>query len=151
MLPAGMIERTGLTLRELASRTESPDPDEIGYLFTEDDKNSVIWLYKGWIEAAATDPSRFAELERARPGAFRAIATSIEVPRQVGAHAGDLDPALAERPTEVLVAMNETEAGRETLFAFNETERFDMFPDGVSATFGPIYELLIELEELGII
>lgn len=151
MLPAGLIRHAGLPLRELQSHEEQPSAAEVGYVFTDDDKNTLVWLMSGWIDAAATDPQRWAELDAAQPGTYRIIARSVEVPRQVGLHRGDLDPVLAARLGEVLGAMHETDHGREALDAFNETSRFDGFPDGVEATFGPIHLMLDELVALGVL
>lgn len=151
LLPAGLLRRNGIAMRELASGDDMPAADELGFVFTGDDKNTLIWIHQGRIDAAATDPQRFAELERAQPGRFRALARSIDVPRQVGVHSGDLDPELVGRLVEILTEMDQTEEGRAVLRKFKDTERFDQFPDGVEATFGPIYELIGQLEDLGII
>lgn len=151
LLPAGLIRQAGLPLTELRSHEEAPAPDEVGYVFTNDDKNTLIWLMSGWIDAAATDPQRFAELDAAQPDAYRVLARSVEVPRQVGIHRSDLDPALVARLTEVLVGMHQTDGGVEALRAFDDTSRFDGFPDGVEATFAPIHDMLDELEALGVL
>ena len=45
--------------------------------------------------------------------------------------------ARAGRIAEVLVAMKESEEGREVL-ALSKTDRFDAFPNGVEATFAPL-------------
>ncbi len=151
LLPAGLIRQAGLPLSELRSHQEAPPPGEVGYVFTDDDKNTLIWLMSGWIDAAATDPQRFAELDAAQPNTYRVLARSAEVPRQVGIHRGDLDPALVARLTEALSGMHQTGGGLEALGAFDETSRFDSFPDGVDATFAPIYDMLNELETLGVL
>ena len=151
MVPAAMLRRDGLTLTELSSRHEQPAKDELGYVFTGDDKNTVIWLHSGWIDAAATDPENFAALEKAAPGAYRVLARSMKLPRHVGIHREGLDPALVDRITEELIAMEASEAGRKAMAAFNDTLRFDLFPAGVEATFEPIYGLLDELRALGIL
>jgi phosphonate transport system substrate-binding protein len=151
MLPAGMLRREGLTLRELPSRSAMPGDDEIGYIFTKDDRNTLVWLYKGWVDAAATDPQNYADLDRAMPGSIRIIARSIDVPRQVVIRRNGLDQALVARLEATLVAMEETEHGRKTLKSFNKTTRFDQFPDGVDATFNPIYDLLDQLHAQGVL
>lgn len=150
MLPAGVLRREGIAMRELGSKDEVPDADELGYVFTGDDKNTLMWIYSGWLDAAATDQVRFAELDRAQPGGYRVIARSIEVPRQAGVVRGDLDPALVDRITEMLLAMNATSEGRDVLAKFNETDRFDAFPGGADATFATIYEVLDGLAALGV-
>lgn len=150
MLPAGLLREAGLTLRELPSRAAKPLSDEVGYLFTLDDKNTLAWIYKGWVDAAATDPKNYNDLVRVKPGAFRIIARSIEVPRQVVIRRRGIEPALAERLEAALMAMDNTARGRDTLQRFNKTTRFDHFPDGINATFNPIYELLDQLEAEGV-
>ncbi|MGI9451113.1 MAG: phosphate/phosphite/phosphonate ABC transporter substrate-binding protein [Geminicoccaceae bacterium] len=151
MLPAGMLRREGLNLRELPSRSAMPSDDEIGYIFTKDDRNTLVWLYKGWVDAAATDPQNYADLDRAMPGSIRIIARSIDVPRQVVIRRNSLEQALANRIEAILTTMDETGDGRKILKSFNKTTRFDQFPDGVDATFTPIYDLLDQLEAQGVL
>ena len=100
MLPAGMLRREGMTLRELPTRSVKPRDDEVGYIFTRDDKNTLVWLYKGWVDAAATDPQSYQDLARAKPGSVRIIARSIEVPRQVVIHRNGMEQALVRSPRE---------------------------------------------------
>lgn len=151
MLPAGLLRREGMMLRELPSRAAMPRGDEIGYIFTRDDKNTLAWFYKGWVDAAATDPESYDDLDRVKPGAFRIIARSIEVPRQVVIRRRDIDRALADRIEVVLSGMEKTEIGRDTLKRFHKTTRFDQFPSGIDATFDPIYDLLDRLEAQGVL
>ncbi len=150
LLPMGLLRAENLTLRELDGHEIIPGPDEIGYVFTGDDKNSITWLVKGWVEAVATDPRGFEILENARPGQFRAIARSEDVPRQVVIRRAGMDEALVARIAEVLTTMHETDHGLEVMAKFHDTTRFDAFPDGVEATFGRIYALLDRLEDLEI-
>ncbi|MDH3659612.1 MAG: phosphate/phosphite/phosphonate ABC transporter substrate-binding protein [Alphaproteobacteria bacterium] len=151
MLPAGMLRREGLTLRELPSRSAQPRDGEVGYVFTRDDKNTLVWLYKGWVDAAATDPQSYQDLARAKPGSVRVIARSIEVPRQVVIHRHGMEQTLIDGLKRVFTAMDQSERGREVLKRFNKTTRFGHFPKGVEATFNPIYDLLDELEAQGVL
>ncbi len=151
MLPAGLLRREDMTLRELPSRATPPGGNEVGYIFTKDDKNTLAWLYKGWVDAAATDPQNYEKLARAKPGSVRIIARSIDVPRQVVIRRNGLEEELADHIGSILVAMDQTESGRSTLKQFNKTTRFDRFPDGVEATFSPIYDLLDQLEAQGVL
>ena len=150
LLPAAFLRRAGLELQELRSKESEPEAEVIGYVFTSDDKNTVSWLHRGWIDAAATDPGSFEELDAALPGQFRIIARTIEVPRQIVVRGAGLSPELQDRIAEVLVTMDQTEEGREVLAQFNETDRFDHFPDGLDQTFEPIREVLAELNRLNL-
>ncbi len=148
LLPAALMRRAALELHQLRDRDALLPPDEVGYVFTLDDKNTLTWLHRGWIDAAATDPDSFAELDAALPGQYRIIAQSVDVPRQIVVRGGHVSPALAERLAQVMTNMHLTEHGRTILEDFNETNRFDAFPDGIDATFEPIREVLSELRAL---
>ncbi len=150
LLPAGLLRSEGIALRELMTRSSSPAADEVGYVFTGDDNNTVGWLYKGWIDAAATDPSGFAELNAAFPGEYRVLARSIDVPRHAVIRRSGMDDGLVSRLHEILTGMHESEHGRNVLQRFNDTTRFDEFPGGAAAAFQPIFELLDELSAQGI-
>ena len=150
LLPVGMLHAADLALRELPDRFAPPAEDEIGYVFTGDDKNTLLWLAKGWIVAGATEPRRWDQLNEARPGEFRVIATSIEVPRQVVIRRNGLDAGLVNRIADVLKDMVNSDEGVEVMEKFHKTTRFDDFPRGVEDTFEPIHHLLDRLALAGI-
>jgi phosphonate transport system substrate-binding protein len=149
MLPAAMIRQTGHTLMELYD-DETPPADAVGYVFTQSDLNSAYWLALGLVDAAATDPRGWAWLDGAQPGRFRILARSVDLPRNAAVHRRDLEPELVARVTEILLAMNATTEGRAVLASFGDTTRFDRFPIGTEATFQPIFQLLDELETMGV-
>lgn len=151
MLPAAMLKRAGLDLRDVSGDAAGPTDAEVGYVFTSHDRNTVAWLARGRIDAGATDPRGLEWLDQARPGAFRVLARSIDVPRQVVIRRSGLDAVLADRISFVLQDMANSPEGIEIMTLFNDTTRFDPFPKGVEATFGPIYERLDYLEALGVI
>ncbi len=151
LLPMGLILAQNLPVREVAGYQVPTPEDAVGYLFSKDDKNTILWLSRGWIDAAATDPNGFSKLEVAFPGAYRVIARSIEVPRQTVIRSADMGPALAAAVKELLIGLSDTEEGQAVLKKFHKTSKFDDFPDGVDATFAPIYELLDELAARGVL
>lgn len=148
LLPLGLLRAENMMLRELESHEETPAVGEVGYVFTGDDKNSITWLAKGWVEAVATDPRGFEMLEKARPGQFRAIARSEEVPRQVIIRRDGMEEALVAVIEGLLSTMHENERGLAVMDKFHDTTRFDAFPDGVEVTFGRINALLDRLEDM---
>ncbi|MCV6594922.1 MAG: phosphate/phosphite/phosphonate ABC transporter substrate-binding protein [Silicimonas sp.] len=149
LLPADMILGAALPLARLGDRSDSPADGQVGYVFTGDDKNTLLWLTRGWIDAGATDPRNWETLQEARPGAFRAIAQSIEVPRQVVIRRAGLDAGLLDEIATVLMAMGDRPEAAKVLKKFHKTTRFDKFPRGVDATFAPIHELLDRLDAAG--
>lgn len=150
LLPIAFLNRAGLAVQELRNRAAAPASGTIGYVFTLDDKNTVSWLHRGWIDAAATDPESFADLDDAMPGQYRIIARTIEVPRQIVVRNAALSPALQVAIAKVMSEMHLSEAGRAVLAHFHHTDRFDDFPDGVQQTFDPIRAVLAELSARGI-
>ena len=146
LLPRALLLQHGLTVEVLPDSTLKPDPANVGATFTLGDKTSILWLLSGRVDAIATDPSYVALIEKERPGAIRSIARTITVPRQVVMRAAGMPEAQAARIADVLIAMHDTDEGREVLAKFNKTDRFEEFPDGPEATFKPIYEQLQFLE-----
>lgn len=150
MLPALMIDAEGLTLEKLRNRTFKPASNNVGYLFTAADKNTAFWLVMGWVDAAATDYHSFLALNDARPGQFRVLASSPDVPRQVVSHRPDLAPELVAAISQVLIDMNDTKTGDSILKTLHNTRCFDLFPAGAAATFAPIFAMLDRFEDLGL-
>jgi phosphonate transport system substrate-binding protein len=149
MLPAAMIRQTGNRLLELYV-DQTPPADRVGYVFTESDLNSAYWLALGLVDAVATDPRGWAWLDEAQPGKFRVLARSVDLPRNAAIHRREMDSQLVARVTEILVAMDTTSQGSAALNTFEDTTRFDRFPMGPEATFQPIFQLLDELESMGV-
>ncbi len=150
LLPAALLLHNGLTLRKMDAADVDPPADAIGYVFTSDDENTILWLAKGQIDAGATDPRGWEILNKARPGKFRVIAESITVPRQVVVHRARLAPERVAQLGRVMSAMADSAEGVAAMEGFHKTTRFDVFPLGVEATFRPIYEVLDELQAFGI-
>jgi phosphonate transport system substrate-binding protein len=151
LLPVSMLSEAALPLSELEGRTDTPDSDTVGFAFTGDDKNTALWVAKGFAEAGATDNATFAQLENVAPGQFRSLAVSTDLPRQVVLIREDLDAELAQSVAEVLVAMHKTEPGRKILRKFHKTTKFERFQDGPEAAMAPLLEILNTLDGLGTI
>jgi phosphonate transport system substrate-binding protein len=135
LLPRAMLLERGLKIQTLKKHDDPVAPDSIGAIFTLGDRSSILSLLDGRVAAIATDPHYVTMVEKERPGAVRSIARSITVPRQVVMRAGTMPEALAQKITDVLLAMEQGEEGREVLKAFGKTDRFEAFPDRPEATF----------------
>ena len=151
LLPMAMLLNHGLTARKLEDRSHQVSASEVGYLFTDDDKNTVLWLTRGWVDAGATDPRGHDMLRENFPDQFRILAQSADVPRQVVLHRPGLDPQLLARLTNLLTGLEDSEEGRSIMKRLHKTTRFDPFPEGVEATFAPLYRALEVLHEAGVL
>ncbi len=146
LLPVSMLSEAGLPISEMKNRMDVPESSAVGYVFTGDDKNTALWVAKGYVEAGATDNATFEQLEKVAPGQYRSLALSVEVPRQVMLKRKGFDPVVAEKVAEVLTSMHETEEGRNILRKFNKTTQFNRFQEGPEATMAPLLEILKTLE-----
>jgi phosphonate transport system substrate-binding protein len=145
LLPRAMLVARGLRLEVLNRSVDPVDPAKVGAVFTMSDKASILSLFEGRVAAAATDPLYIQKIEEERPGSVRSIAHSITVPRHVVMRSVTLPEHKAARVAEILTAMHESPEGRDVL-AVSKTGRFDAFPDGIEATFAPLFEQLRVLD-----
>ena len=133
LLPVVTLLKEDLTLVGKASTDAPVAEDEVGFIFSYDDENTLQWVLRGRVAAGATDDYHY---EIAFPAEAREnlvmLAETESVPRQVVVARPDMDPALLEAVKQILTSAHEDEAAHEVLNAF-QTTRFDEFPEGIQA------------------
>jgi phosphonate transport system substrate-binding protein len=137
-LPKASLQQKGLKLTSKIDRHETVANNEIGYVFTGEDKNTVTWVRKQRIAAGAISNIKFDGLKARFRKQLRIIFRSVSVPRQVVSYSKKIPPALARSLTQVLLNMDQTEYGRQQLRAFERTVKFDEFPDSVEKALTPM-------------
>lgn len=147
LLPVALLLEAGLPLEHMHQDYGQPAENTIGYLFTGDDRNTALGLVRGSIEAGAIDNQGFEALQVAQPDRFRALARSVEVPRQIVVRSAQLDEALGWVISSTLQSMVDSPEGIQVMAAFHNTTRFDDFPRGIEATFEPIHTILDQINE----
>lgn len=150
LLPAHMINETGLRLKKKLSRIGNARPGEVNYIFTSHDKNTIYMITKNRVDAAAVSLDSFLSLRAARPGEYRTIASSFKLPRQVLLHRNSMDATTLADLRAVLLAMPHTKEGRAVLKKFENTSAFEDFPKGPNPLFERINKVLADLEDVGI-
>jgi phosphonate transport system substrate-binding protein len=141
MVPVAYLIEAGLKVVEKPSTDAEVAPDEIGYVFSSDDDNTIQWVISGKVAAGVTDNLNY---ERAIPEETRntltILAETEDFPRQLVL----ISPAL---PTEqraaiitLLKGMDEDPTAAEALSAFDTTQ-FDEFPEGPAAALNRMREL----------
>ncbi|MBM7806301.1 phosphonate transport system substrate-binding protein [Geodermatophilus bullaregiensis] len=124
-LPSSTLRGLGLSLTQVAEPVSPVAPDEVGYVYSGDDENTVFLVLDGRVAAGALSEEDLAENAGSRADELVTVARSIEVPRHgVVARVG-LDPELLQAVTGVLAALDETAGGREVLEEFDSTAQFD--------------------------
>jgi phosphonate transport system substrate-binding protein len=131
LLPAVHLLENGLTLSGKKDYSQPVAADEIGFVFSYDDENTLQWVLSGFAAAGVVDDYRF---DVAFPADVTAnlveLGRTETTPRQVVVASAQLDEKLLEAIKQALIGMDKTEAGQAALESF-QTSKFDDFPEGL--------------------
>jgi phosphonate transport system substrate-binding protein len=148
VLPVTYLIENGLEVARLGAADEAVPDDTVGYVFTGDDDNNVLWVLEGIVDAGVADNLTldFAfseELEQ-----LVVIAETDPLPRQVVVLRPNLDPELHDAIIEVLKHAHESEAGQAALLIFGDTTKFDEFPEGTEEMTSHMLDLAAIIQSL---
>jgi phosphonate transport system substrate-binding protein len=127
LLPKASLLEYGLALVQIPTATTSVPADRVGFVFSNDDDNTVYWVLKGKVAAGAINDQVFRSLPPAQRDELIIIHQTATVPRQLVGIRRDVDPDVATALTTVLLKMHTVEDGRRVLADFDKTTRFDDF------------------------
>lgn len=133
VLPAIYLYNEGLNLVEVQSASSSISDDRLGYLFSDDDDNTIQWVISGRIALGAINHLAFEELSEADQSALRILAETEDIPRHVVVYGSDLSEEQQDMISTVLKSAHEDATGLEALMTFGRTSQFDDFPGGVES------------------
>lgn len=143
LLPYVYLVEHGLKAVEKGAPDEAVASDEVGYVFSGADENSLEWLNSGQVSAAATDNFTFEkDIPAEMAPNLVVLAETESLPRQIVIARHGLDPDLQAAIVEALKGASETEAGQAALKEFDDTARFDEFPEGIDQAIKRMHELL---------
>lgn len=143
MLPMAMLLEAGLNPQEQASATSTVSPDEVGYVFSGDDENTIQWVISGKVDAGAIDIGTFMEIPEVSREAMVVLAESEKVARHIVLLRSGMKPEMVEAIKTILIEMDQTPEAKEVLEQFEETSKFDNFPPEASiARMRELYELV---------
>jgi phosphonate transport system substrate-binding protein len=133
LLPSVHLLEKGFTLTGKKAYSDPVANNEIGFVFSYDDENTLQWVLSGLVSAGVTDDYNF---DKAFPPEATekliVLARTESTPRQVMVARSGLDPKLQETIIQTLLKMDETEAGKAALKPF-QTTQFDEFPEGIES------------------
>jgi phosphonate transport system substrate-binding protein len=129
MVPLAFLVSAGLNPAE-HNIDSSTAEDEIGYIFTGEDQNTIQWVISGRVAAGAVDNYTFLNIPEETRSSLTILAETEPLPRQVVVVKPDIDPPLLEAIETLLAEMHSTAPGRLVLEKFKNTARFDNFPVG---------------------
>lgn len=147
LMPKAALASSGLRLVNYEDPAASVPADEVGYVFSNDAENTMIWVLKGKVTAGSVNEDYYRALAGSRIDELKVLHRTDSVPRNVVCVRTTLDPSVIGSLIAVLIDMDEGEKGREVLREFEETTRFDRFPDGPDSALEAIVALLPFVEE----
>lgn len=114
----------------LALKRQGIDPvksDEVGYIFSHSDSQTIFWVLNGVVAAGATDDQKYLAMAK-NLDSLKIVHETVSFPRQIVSHRADLPAKLVTKVKEVLMNMHQTAEGRQVLQAFESTTKFDEIP-----------------------
>lgn len=124
-LPKSHLIQARLKMNRKNNYQDKVGVNEVGYLFSDDDRNTMAWVLTGRVSAGAMSNEKYEKLAKGRENDLVILATTVAVPRHLVTHRKNLDARMVKEIRSVLVAMEHSPEGLAALKAFNETTRFD--------------------------
>jgi len=127
-LPLNTLLDAGLKTDEKGSKNEAVPADEVGYVYSGDDENTIQWVLSGEVAAGAADYSFLEEIPEESQEALKVLAQTQKIARHLVVVRPGMDPELVQQIKTILMEMDQTAEGKEVLATFEETVKFDEFP-----------------------
>ena len=114
----------------LVPETQRADPvkaDDVGYIFTHGDTNTIFLVLNGAAAAGAVDDEKYLRFAK-NLDSFRIVHETVSFPRHIVSYRADLPAKLVTRVKEILLNMQHSEEGGKVLRDFENTTKFDEIP-----------------------
>ena len=102
--------------------------DQVGYIYTKEDENTIQWVVSGKLAAGAVDDRSFFRIPEQTRTQLTILADTEKVARQVVLIRSGIERAQREALATLLLEMDETPEGKAILEKFGETTKFDELP-----------------------
>lgn len=130
LLPAVHLLEHGLQLSGKKTYNDPVAANEVGFVFSYDDDNTLQWILSGLVDAGVTDDYHFDKaFPRDAVETLVLLARTENTPRQVVLARAELEENLLEAIKAILIDMDTTPEGQAALKPF-QTTQFDEFPEG---------------------
>jgi len=140
-LPKTTLLEKGFKLQEV-SQGGQISADQIGYLFSDDDRNTMLWVLRKKVAVGAMNRASYVKYAKKRIKDLQIIGSSLSVPRHVVSYSASVSQKRVIKIKEILTNMHLTEEGKAALTSFSKTSKFDSFPGGIDTYLKPLQPLL---------
>jgi len=140
-LPKTTLLEKGFKLEEVSLGSKI-DADKIGFLFSDDDRNTMLWVLRKKVPVGAMNKASFEKYAKKKIKDLQILGSSLSVPRHVVSHSDQVSQKHVNRIKDILTEMHLSEEGKAALANFSKTKQFDGFPGGVDAYLKPLQILL---------
>ena len=145
MIPRATMEREGLELTPMDQPGNPVPADEVGYVFAEGEINIVAWVHRGLADAGVVSNLDW-ENEEETPSFLKDDLTVIyetrPIIRSLLLMRNDLDPALKDRISQILLEMHQTESGQRALRRYFSVSRYDPIDEVSAGSLGIVREIV---------
>ena len=132
MLPLAKLLESGLNAIEKSTNNSQVSQQDVGYVFSHEDENSIEWLLSGKVGAVATDNKSFDKLSAEIKDRTLILGQTDKVARNVIMVRKEMSPEQINAISSILLAMDKTEEGKAVLEKFSKTTKFDKLPKSQS-------------------
>jgi phosphonate transport system substrate-binding protein len=132
-LPKVLLAGKGLKLSEKTSLDAAVAPGEVGYIFGYSTARVVDLVLTRKVVAGAFSNEDYDRLDAKKKSDIVVLAETENFPRYFVSIRKELDPELAGRLQDILLAMHQDAEGRAVLEKLENTTKFDLAPGGEQA------------------
>ena len=127
-LPKMVLLQQGFRLAAMEDPANAVDQGKMGYTFTGDEKNTLLWVLRGKVSAGVVDDQTYLKLAKDDINHWQIIHRTYAVPRHILSHRSNLPLKLARSIKDVLLKMDQSAQGAKALKDFQGTTKFDDIP-----------------------
>lgn len=141
-VPKMLLQQVGLKVVDKSDTSGSVGPNEVGYILTNADENTLFWVLRDRATAGAMDNESYQKRTRGHLSTLKILHRSFSMPRQIISHRAELPERLVARIREILLNMDQSEEGKKVLRSFEKTTKFDELPASSLSPFSQVQKLI---------